>query len=485
MALRSSGEVLLSEIQEEFGIPASQVTGISELYRGGDWIPVHGGTAKIPDSGEIKFSDFYGSSLIEPVYIIIDGGSDREYSFGETTVNIVGSNDNGVVVDYTSTGLSLVIVVIADANNTECVDFLNSGYGGLPSGLGNQITGTGVLKGQPAITITNLPTDCIAWIRNFGTVEGVTPAAASGLSGYDVFDVQADVNVLYENIGSTSPGGGAGGAGGVGVRSNTREPNASPGNPGGKGNPGNNGTFGNYYNSIILGQYGNGVINSNGVGCVNFASSQIGYTICFNLTPYFNVLNTNSGSPGNPGSLSYPAFPNNQNTGAAGSPGAPGQAGAQGASGTNGSNAAGGNAVVGNGGAGGAAGNGNRNYNTMISIPTNYSINGPTRPYSSRCGYLCTSSGVSGYSYKFTGLLTWNSPNGSATGSTSVAFNLTGGTAGNTGASGNLPPVGTGPGFRTGCASNPGTSVAGSLGEPAGSLFNNNTARPYFSYTEA
>ena len=60
MALQSSGEISLGDLQGEFG--GSNPIAISEYYRGGLLVPDTVANADIPLTGLIAFSDFYEAS---------------------------------------------------------------------------------------------------------------------------------------------------------------------------------------------------------------------------------------------------------------------------------------------------------------------------------------------------------------------------------------------------------------------------------------
>ena len=63
MAITGSGQVSLADLQTEFG--GSAPTALSEYYRGGsEGVP--SGASSVPTSGEIQFSDFYGTSAYTP-----------------------------------------------------------------------------------------------------------------------------------------------------------------------------------------------------------------------------------------------------------------------------------------------------------------------------------------------------------------------------------------------------------------------------------
>lgn len=59
MTLQSSGAISLGNIQTEFG--GSNPISISEYYRGGAFVDTGSGTVGIPASGQISFSQFYGT----------------------------------------------------------------------------------------------------------------------------------------------------------------------------------------------------------------------------------------------------------------------------------------------------------------------------------------------------------------------------------------------------------------------------------------
>ena len=79
MAITSSGQIKLTDIQTEFG--GSAPTALSEYYSGGANVAAgteSGGGVAIPSSGEIQLSDFYGSSAFSPyniTYLAVAGGA--------------------------------------------------------------------------------------------------------------------------------------------------------------------------------------------------------------------------------------------------------------------------------------------------------------------------------------------------------------------------------------------------------------------------
>ena len=79
MAITSSGQIKISDIQTEFG--GSAPTQLSEYYAGGSNVAAgteSGGGVAIPSSGEIQLSDFYGSSSFSPytiTFLNVAGGA--------------------------------------------------------------------------------------------------------------------------------------------------------------------------------------------------------------------------------------------------------------------------------------------------------------------------------------------------------------------------------------------------------------------------
>jgi uncharacterized delta-60 repeat protein len=68
MALTSSGEISLGDLQGEFG--GTNPIGISEYYRGEGLVPNQPPNFNIPITGTLKLSDFYSTSFIESAYLI-------------------------------------------------------------------------------------------------------------------------------------------------------------------------------------------------------------------------------------------------------------------------------------------------------------------------------------------------------------------------------------------------------------------------------
>lgn len=61
MALQSSGQIRMSQIATEFGSSMGLGRNLSGYYRGGALVRTTTVNARIPTSGMIKYSDFYGA----------------------------------------------------------------------------------------------------------------------------------------------------------------------------------------------------------------------------------------------------------------------------------------------------------------------------------------------------------------------------------------------------------------------------------------
>ena len=86
-ALQSSGAITLAQIQTEFG--GSNPISMSEYYRGGSYVPSHGGTTGIPSSGQISMSQFYGKQDENPQ------PTSWSATLGTGTTSLIGSTSYG------------------------------------------------------------------------------------------------------------------------------------------------------------------------------------------------------------------------------------------------------------------------------------------------------------------------------------------------------------------------------------------------------
>lgn len=78
MTLPASGNLSFSQILAEFGAPVG--TKLSQMYRGGAYVPNIAQNAGVPTSGPIAIRDFLGASNVAPVEL-------SDYSVFATTTN--------------------------------------------------------------------------------------------------------------------------------------------------------------------------------------------------------------------------------------------------------------------------------------------------------------------------------------------------------------------------------------------------------------
>ncbi len=96
MALQSSGQISLQDIQDEFG--GSHPISLSEYY----------GSDTVPSSGAISLNDFYGTSSVIPVDITYNGQYSDEsnrssYTWSSAPIG-TATSDRKVIVGVASTG---------------------------------------------------------------------------------------------------------------------------------------------------------------------------------------------------------------------------------------------------------------------------------------------------------------------------------------------------------------------------------------------
>ena len=115
MAITGSGQVSLADLQTEFG--GSAPTALSEYYRNGS-AGVPNGASAVPESGEIQFSDFYGTSAYTPT--AATGGS---------TADVTISGRQFRVHTFTSSGTFAVTTAGTEAE-VEFVLVAGGGTGG-------------------------------------------------------------------------------------------------------------------------------------------------------------------------------------------------------------------------------------------------------------------------------------------------------------------------------------------------------------------
>ena len=69
MALQSSGEITIDDLNIEFTKLSAQPNGLGNFYRGGGLVPDGDVNINVPTSGQIELSDFYGATNIVLGYL--------------------------------------------------------------------------------------------------------------------------------------------------------------------------------------------------------------------------------------------------------------------------------------------------------------------------------------------------------------------------------------------------------------------------------
>ena len=277
MTLPSSGQLNFSDITNEFGTPPNNNLGafrVSENHGSLTNLPLDN---TIPQSGEIKFSDFYGRRL----NVVVDchsGGTETrvnartKYNGGQ--VNVIGGFRSE---PSPPTGIKVIINVnksIQSENNknqnvvalrtgeygANCllrIDVGGSGYiggAGGNGGKGSEGAGSGSSgqNGNSALGIEYESSDGTTVINNSGTISAGFGGGGGGGGAYDY-----DKNSSR----SASGGGGGGGAGfpaGEGGKGGTGGSKGGNGSDGGLNSAGNGGGGGNNDNEAVGGSGGEG-----------------------------------------------------------------------------------------------------------------------------------------------------------------------------------------------------------------------------------
>lgn len=312
MALQTSGEISLANIQTEFG--GSNPISMSEYYRGGSH--VYGNNPNVPSAGLISMGDFYGG--VGAVLLSSAG-----------TINGYGNRQQITVSNYISSGQALII----------------------PSDMYVWSNSTGAYG-----LIVNIPCTIINYGRIIGKGGNGGSYTTRGYNGGSAMRITSSGVTVQNMSGGYIAGGGGGGGGGSYAGGNNR----AGGGAGAGGANGGNGAYPYYYNTSYGG--GGGAINGTSTGTLSGATAGGG--------------GGGGGSPGGgsgrqlPGSSRGGSAGGSNIGGAGGGGGSVGgnhRSGAQG-----GSAAAGGGGWGARGGAGGASsyGNGGR----AISATTSYTL---------------------------------------------------------------------------------------------------------------
>lgn len=144
MAITSSGTITMANIVSEFGPAGNLPASISSYYKGGLFVRNTGINSRVPASGTIKFSDFYGAVK----YV----GSATINVRQETTSQYQNNNDGQVTVTVNGNSPSYTVTWPGPSGQTRTM-FAGQSYtvGGYDQ------------TNAPTITITDT-----AGTRNFG-----------------------------------------------------------------------------------------------------------------------------------------------------------------------------------------------------------------------------------------------------------------------------------------------------------------------------
>mgnify|MGYP003111010443 CR=1 FL=1 len=210
MALQGSGPISFGQIQSEFGLPSGKNLGayrVSETYGAMSNLPLDSG---IPQSGQIKFSDFYNKQL--NVIVNCWSGGTEKHVYGRTKWNNNSVNVVGGFKGKPASGAGTRVVIHVNK-------FI----------IGNGVDNAGFvcsLKTGPWESGTNLD----VWVGPSGRIIGEggrggrggnrSQGNKSGKRGASGLGIQYPVDLWnYGIIG----GGGGGGAGGSGKARNRNE----------------------------------------------------------------------------------------------------------------------------------------------------------------------------------------------------------------------------------------------------------------------
>ena len=229
MPVKSSGSLTFTEIAAEFGLPPGKNLGayrVSQTVSGLESLPLDSG---IPQSGPIKFSDFYSKKL----NIVVDCG-------GGTRINAKSRYDNNnsitVIGNFTSRpGSAAGKRVIIHTNQTIGSDQKSAGatYCSLSTGYWDSITD---------LVIDIGPSGGVYGAGGDGGTGG-SYDATSGQSGTSALGVILTNNTIINNRGTIAGGGGGGGGGGGALQTaNGKQVNGfGGGGGGGNGSPAGSG----------------------------------------------------------------------------------------------------------------------------------------------------------------------------------------------------------------------------------------------------
>ena len=281
MALQSSGQITFGNISNEFGLPPGKNLGayrVSENHGSLSSLPLDN---TIPQSGEIRFSDFY-SRRLNVVVDCYSGGTETRANarskYNGNQVNVVGgfrgkpSNPSGikVIVNVNKSFQSQkdnnqnVVALRTGEYGSNCllrVDIGGSGYiggAGGNGGNGNSGGGSPGQNGNSGLGIDHESSDGTTVISNSGTISAGFGGGGGGGGAYD-----------YDKNSSRSAGGGGGGGGAGFPAGSGGSATGSGGGGGGNGGLNSGGAGGpgrNNDGEAVAGAGGNGGSNAGGPG---------------------------------------------------------------------------------------------------------------------------------------------------------------------------------------------------------------------------
>ena len=281
MTLQSSGQITFGNISNEFGLPPGKNLGgyrVSENHGSLSNLPLDN---TIPQSGEIRFSDFY-SRRLNVVVDCYSGGtetrSNARSKYNGNQVNVVGgfrgkpSNPSGikVIVNVNKSFQSVkdnnqnVVALRTGEYGSNCllrVDIGGSGYiggAGGNGGNGNSGNGSPGQNGNSGLGIDHESSDGTTVINNSGTISAGFGGGGGGGGAYD-----------YDKGSSRSAGGGGGGGGAGFPAGSGGSATGSGGGGGGNGGLNSGGAGGEGRNNdgeAVAGDGGNGGSNGGGPG---------------------------------------------------------------------------------------------------------------------------------------------------------------------------------------------------------------------------
>jgi len=290
MTLQSTGQITFSNITNEFGTPSNSNLGafrVSENHGSLSNIPLD---SNIPQTGEIKFSDFYGRRL--NVVVDCHSGSVEERGNAKSKYN---GNQVSVVGGFRShpsppTGIKVIINVNKSfksekgkAKNvvalrtgeygSDCllrVDVGSEGYIGGAGGNGGRggnrgsNSGSGGEDGNSGLGIDHESSDGTTVINNSGTISAGFGGGGGGGAAYQFDEGGKGKSDKRRNASGGGGGGGAGFPAGSGGSGGSSEKSGGNGSSGGLNSAGGGGEGGNNDGEARGGTGGTG--GSNGEG---------------------------------------------------------------------------------------------------------------------------------------------------------------------------------------------------------------------------